>query len=121
MVNNFAYLDAHTRMLPFADIRKMKTIVIDKVSYFYGLVNGLYHFYPKYNRLYNQKRVDRFYNEFSMTIVDPVECAKDEFGQAYLGFAVTRDSFIYHLPYYMVYVQEVENETKSFYDWLSGE
>ena len=121
MIGNFFDIHSHSRMLSYANISKMKTMVIDGVSYYYANVNGLYHFYPKNNRLYKADKVEKFQKQMNLPLISDIsdiECAKDNFGHNYLGFAMTIDTFIYHLPYYIYFVKYVETP-KTFYDWLS--
>ena len=96
-------------------ISSLKTMMIDGVSYFYGNVNGFIHFYPKNNRYYNADKVAEFVNGFGLpTIPEHMRCIGDN-GTEYSGYYIPYDSFIYTLPLYVYFVEQVKPYYKEHY------
>lgn len=92
----------------FVHISKLKTMMIDGVSYYYGNVNGFIHFYPKGNRCFNADKVMEFVNSLELPIIQEGEECVGDFGIKYKGYCMNYDTFIHILPQYVYFVEQIK-------------
>lgn len=92
----------------FVHISKLKTMMIDGVSYYYGNVNSFIHFYPKANRYFNKDKLIEFVDSLELPIIQDEEKCRGDFGIKYNGYCMTYDTFIHILPQYVYFVEQVK-------------
>lgn len=111
----------------FVHISKLKTMMIDGVSYYYGNINGSIHFYPKANRNFNADKMMEFVNSFELPIIQEGEKCVGDYGIKYSGYWMTYDTFIHLLPRYVYFVEQIKpyyekeyGDNKTFKQYMGG-